>query len=43
MLPTCSPADAEQAIVGSNMFALAHGAKDVTDTRSELGIRTAGA
>jgi uncharacterized protein with beta-barrel porin domain len=34
------PAYAEQAIVGSNMFALAYGAKDVTDTRSELGIRT---
>ena len=34
------PAYAEQAIVGGNMFALAYGAKDVTDTRSELGIRT---
>jgi uncharacterized protein with beta-barrel porin domain len=34
------PAYAEQAIVGSNAFALAYGAKDVTDTRSELGIRT---
>ncbi len=34
------PAYAEQAIVGSNMFALAYGVKDVTDTRSELGIRT---
>ena len=34
------PAYAEQAIVGSNTFALAYGAKDVTDTRSELGIRT---
>jgi len=34
------PAYAEQAIVGSNMFALAYGARDVTDTRSELGIRT---
>src|SRR6202023_213641 len=34
------PAYAEQAIVGSNMFALAYGAKDVTDARSELGIRT---
>ena len=26
--------------VGSNTFALAYGAKDVTDTRSELGFRT---
>jgi autotransporter-associated beta strand protein len=34
------PAYAEQAIVGSNNFALAYGAKDVTDGRSELGIRT---
>jgi autotransporter-associated beta strand protein len=34
------PAYAEQAIVGSNMFALAYGARDVTDTRSELGLRT---
>jgi uncharacterized protein with beta-barrel porin domain len=34
------PAYAEQAIVGSNTFALAYGSKDVTDTRSELGIRT---
>ena len=34
------PAYAEQAIVGTNTFALAYGAKDVTDTRSELGIRT---
>jgi uncharacterized protein with beta-barrel porin domain len=34
------PAYAEQATVGSNAFALAYGAKDVTDTRSELGIRT---
>ena len=34
------PAYAEQAIVGSNAFALTYGAKDVTDTRSELGIRT---
>jgi uncharacterized protein with beta-barrel porin domain len=34
------PAYAEQALVGSNAFALAYGAKDVTDTRSELGIRT---
>jgi autotransporter-associated beta strand protein len=34
------PAYAEQAIVGTNAFALANSAKDVTDTRSELGIRT---
>ena len=34
------PGYAEQAIAGSNAFALAYGAKDVTDTRSELGIRT---
>jgi uncharacterized protein with beta-barrel porin domain len=34
------PAYAEQAIVGSNAFALTYNAKDVTDTRSEFGIRT---
>jgi uncharacterized protein with beta-barrel porin domain len=34
------PAYAEQAIAGSNAFALANNAKDVTDTRSELGIRS---
>jgi uncharacterized protein with beta-barrel porin domain len=34
------PAYAEQAIVGSNMFALAYGARSVTDARSELGLRT---
>ena len=34
------PAYAEQAIVGSNTLALAYGSKSVTDTRSELGIRT---
>jgi uncharacterized protein with beta-barrel porin domain len=34
------PAYAEQAIAGSNQFALGYGAKSVTDTRSELGIRT---
>ena len=34
------PAYAEQALVGANTFALAYGAKSVTDTRSELGIRT---
>jgi uncharacterized protein with beta-barrel porin domain len=33
------PAYAEQAVVGSNAFALAYNAKDVTDARSELGIR----
>jgi uncharacterized protein with beta-barrel porin domain len=30
----------EQAIAGANTFALGYGAKSVTDTRSELGIRT---
>ncbi|MBV9457255.1 MAG: autotransporter domain-containing protein [Bradyrhizobium sp.] len=34
------PAYAEQAIVGSNIFALAYNAKGVTDTRTELGLRT---
>ena len=34
------PAYAEQAIVGSNVFALAYTSKSVTDTRSELGLRT---
>jgi autotransporter-associated beta strand protein len=34
------PAYAEQAIVGSNAFALTYNAKDVTDTRSEFGLRT---
>jgi uncharacterized protein with beta-barrel porin domain len=34
------PAYAERAIVGINNFALAYGAKDVTDARTELGIRT---
>ncbi|MCP3372036.1 autotransporter outer membrane beta-barrel domain-containing protein [Bradyrhizobium cajani] len=34
------PAYAEQAIVGSNQFALAYGARSVTDTRTELGLRT---
>ena len=33
------PAYAEQAIAGSSAFALAYNAKDVTDPRSELGIR----
>jgi uncharacterized protein with beta-barrel porin domain len=30
----------EQAIVGSNQFALGYGAKAVTDARGELGVRT---
>jgi uncharacterized protein with beta-barrel porin domain len=34
------PAYAEQAIAGANNFALAYGAKSVTDPRSELGFRT---
>jgi uncharacterized protein with beta-barrel porin domain len=34
------PAYAEQALVGTNTFALAYGSRDITDTRSELGIRT---
>jgi uncharacterized protein with beta-barrel porin domain len=34
------PAYAEQAIIGTNNFALAYGAKSVTDPRSELGFRT---
>jgi uncharacterized protein with beta-barrel porin domain len=34
------PGYAEQAIAGSNQFALAYNSKSVTDTRSELGIRT---
>jgi uncharacterized protein with beta-barrel porin domain len=34
------PAYAEQALTGTNTFALAYGAKSVTDTRSELGART---
>ncbi|WP_168195737.1 autotransporter domain-containing protein [Bradyrhizobium sp. NAS80.1] len=34
------PAYAEQAIVGSNQFALAYNRKSITDTRSELGLRT---
>ena len=34
------PAYAEQAVAGSNAFALTYNAKDVTDARSELGIRT---
>ena len=34
------PGYAEQAVVGTNTFALAYASKSVTDTRSELGIRT---
>jgi uncharacterized protein with beta-barrel porin domain len=34
------PAYAEQAMVGANTFALAYGAKSVTDARSELGLRS---
>ncbi|WP_172842488.1 beta strand repeat-containing protein [Bradyrhizobium erythrophlei] len=34
------PAYAEQALSGANTFALAYGSKSVTDTRTELGIRT---
>jgi uncharacterized protein with beta-barrel porin domain len=34
------PAYAESVVSGSPAFALAYGAKDVTDTRSELGFRT---
>src|SRR6202035_2864409 len=34
------PAYAESVISGSPAFALAYGAKDVTDVRSELGFRT---
>jgi uncharacterized protein with beta-barrel porin domain len=34
------PAYAEQALVGSNAFALNYAAKDVTASRSELGVRT---
>lgn len=34
------PAYAEGVISGTNTFALAYGTKSVTDTRSELGLRT---
>jgi uncharacterized protein with beta-barrel porin domain len=34
------PGYAEQALAGSNAFALAYNAKGVADTRSELGFRT---
>jgi autotransporter-associated beta strand protein/probable HAF family extracellular repeat protein len=33
------PAYVEQAIAGTNTFALAYGGKSVTDSRSELGLR----
>jgi uncharacterized protein with beta-barrel porin domain len=34
------PAYAEQAIAGTNTFALSYAGKSVTDTRGELGLRT---
>jgi uncharacterized protein with beta-barrel porin domain len=34
------PAYAESALVGSNTFALSYGSQTVTDSRSELGVRT---
>jgi uncharacterized protein with beta-barrel porin domain len=34
------PAYAEQAITGNSTFALSYASKSVTDTRSELGLRT---
>lgn len=34
------PAYAEQALAGANTFALNYAAKDVTDPRTELGVRT---
>ena len=34
------PAYAESVVSGSNAFALAYAARDVTDIRSELGVRT---
>ncbi len=34
------PAYAESVILGSNAFALAYGSQSVTDSRSELGLRT---
>jgi uncharacterized protein with beta-barrel porin domain len=34
------PAYAESAMSGASTFALTYGARDVTDARSELGIRT---
>jgi uncharacterized protein with beta-barrel porin domain len=34
------PGYAEQAVSGSNTFALSYGTKSVTASRSELGVRT---
>jgi hypothetical protein len=34
------PAYAENVVAGADMFALAYAAKSVTDSRSELGLRT---
>jgi autotransporter-associated beta strand protein len=34
------PAYAEQAVAGANTFALSYASKSLTDTRSELGLRT---
>jgi outer membrane autotransporter protein len=34
------PAYAESALFGSNAFALSYGARNITDARTELGIRT---
>ncbi|MFH1345380.1 MAG: autotransporter outer membrane beta-barrel domain-containing protein, partial [Pseudomonadota bacterium] len=34
------PSYAESAVVGANTFALAYGSKNVTDTRTELGVRS---
>jgi autotransporter-associated beta strand protein len=34
------PAYAEQALAGSNTFALSYGSQSVTDSRSEIGLRT---
>jgi uncharacterized protein with beta-barrel porin domain len=34
------PAYAEQAVTGLNTFALSYGARNVTDSRTELGVRT---
>ena len=34
------PPYAEQVLSGASTFALAYGSKSVTDTRSELGVRT---
>jgi len=38
--PSTYRAYAEQAIVGSNQFALAYSAKNLTDIRTELGLRS---